>query len=105
MSGIEENGVVDLWDRITDQREQAGLAPLTLKMRYFELAGKKCVDLLGEDEGDELRLLSDGKMSVKPVGATEAEINSPEQVTVHFVTVHFVTVFPTRNRALCNCIT
>ena len=66
MSGIEELGCVDLWDRVAAEG-----ALLSLKMRYFELAGKKCVDLLGESEGDELKLLSEGKYSVKPVGATE----------------------------------
>ena len=45
-----------------------------------QLAGKKCVDLLGQSKGGELRLLNDGPMSVKPVGASEHTISSPEQV-------------------------
>ena len=73
-------GIVDLWWRITELRTHAAQRPLRLKMRYFELAGKRCIDLLGQSKGGELKLVNDGPMSVRPVGASEPLVTSPDHM-------------------------
>merc|ERR1712107_39774 len=51
----------------------------TLRVRAFEIAGKKCIDLLSRSRA-ELRLLDseDGRTNV--VGATETEVSSAESL-------------------------
>jgi kinesin family protein 2/24 len=42
-----------------------------VRLRYFELVGKRCVDLLGAKAGVELKLMNDGNDAVRPAGAAE----------------------------------
>ena len=37
-----------------------------VRLRYFELVGKRCVDLLGAKAGIELKLMNDGNEAVRP---------------------------------------
>jgi len=50
-------------------------AGVTVRMRYFELVGKRCVDLIGPSAGLELKLCNDGTDAVRPQGAAEPALD------------------------------
>jgi kinesin family protein 2/24 len=89
MTGIEEGACVQLSRLLHPKAGPSGGHPLTspadgsagassavggrveVRLRYFELAGKRCIDLLGPKPGIELKLMNDGNDAVRPQGAAE----------------------------------
>lgn len=51
-----------------------------VRLRFFELVGKRCVDLICETRGAELRLMNDGKDAVRPHGASEPLVESADHL-------------------------
>ncbi len=72
MSGLEEGVASELAALLHPAgggRLTAG--EVTVRLRYFELVGKRCVDLIGKQPGIELKLMNDGNDAVRPQGAAE----------------------------------
>jgi hypothetical protein len=44
---------------------------VSVRLRFFELVGKRCVDLIAPKAGTELKLMNDGNDAVRPAGAAE----------------------------------
>ena len=81
MSGIEEAMAAHLFDLLggtpssTDDTNSHRKSA-QVRLRYFELVGKRCVDLIGANAGVELKLMNDGNDAVRPNGASEPEVAS-----------------------------
>ena len=54
---------------------------MPVRLRYFELVGKRCVDLIGPTAGVELKLMNDGNDAVRPQGASEPQVISAAQLS------------------------
>lgn len=74
MSGIEEYAAVVLVP------EPSAQAPVAGHLSFFEIAGSKCLELLGDAPGSELQLMQGADGCVTPVGAARVAVTSTAQL-------------------------
>lgn len=51
-----------------------------VRLRYFELVGKRCIDLISKKRGVELKLMNDGAEAVRPRGAAEPVVHDGDHL-------------------------
>ena len=59
---------------------EGGGSPPLGHLSFFEIAGTRCIELLGDQHGRELALKQDAEGRVQPVGATRAPVHSAEEL-------------------------
>lgn len=74
MSGIEEYAAAVLVPEASAQ------APVAGHLSFFEIAGSKCLELLGDAPGSELQLMQGADGRVTPVGAARVAVTSAAQL-------------------------
>jgi kinesin family protein 2/24 len=78
MTGIEEGVAMSLSQLLhpDDPNHTMSDDTVTVRLRFFELVGKRCVDLIANKAGVELKLMNDGNDAVRPAGAAEPIVDS-----------------------------
>jgi len=77
MTGIEEgvsmalSGLIHSSSNASHSNHILSNESVKVRLRFFELVGKRCVDLIAPKAGVELKLMNDGNDAVRPAGAAE----------------------------------
>jgi hypothetical protein len=93
MTGIEEGVAMSLSALLHPKSANHKLSDdsVSVRLRFFELVGKRCVDLIAPKAGTELKLMNDGNDAVRPAGAAEpiVEGNHMHVCVIQMLTVLF----------------